>query len=63
MDSIYYNITFEINCKIIDVNIHLHYIFFAVQYTDNWKSRYVADYFWAYYFTAIFILVISSNYI
>ena len=38
-----YNITFEINCKIIDVNIHVNYIFFAVQYTENWKSRCVAD--------------------
>ena len=38
-----YNVTFEINWKIIDGNIHLNYIFFAVQDTDNWKSRCVAD--------------------
>ena len=30
MDSVNYNITFEINDKIIAVNIHWNYLFFTV---------------------------------
>ena len=38
-----YNITYEINCKIIDVNIHWNCLFFAVYYINNWRPRCVAD--------------------
>ena len=42
--QINYNITFEINCTIIDVNIHWYYLFFVALYTDNWKLRCVVAY-------------------
>ena len=38
-----YNITFEINAKMIDVNIPRKYLFFAALYIDNRKLRRVAD--------------------
>ena len=38
MDSQFsYNITFDINVKIIDFNIRWKYLFFTVYYTNNWK--------------------------
>ena len=38
-----YSIIIEMKCKIIDINIRLNYLFFAVQDPDNLSLRFVAD--------------------